>query len=235
MKIIKLAFFLIILEFSLLVFAQNKLIDEVHFFHVNGYPSLEYSNKTIKQINSQAGTNLKDWNDVYKGSIALEAKKNLNKNLDLGVLLEYSSGALKDEDTGSYGTWVKLYQDWDVLVSGINLYYNFNKEGKFNPFIGGGVLYYLKIDSKTKVDVSTSMFYEKIRSDFSSNGLGLGAFAGIEYNIAKHWSLDLLANYTWADFKEKIKVTDSILGQYYLEAEANFTGPGIGLGVSYKF
>ncbi len=210
------------------------LIDEMHFFHVNGYPSLEYSNKKIKEINELAGTGLKDWDDVYKGSIALEGKKKLNKNLDAGIMLEYSSGALKDKDRNN-GIGVDFYQDWDVMLTGLNFYYNFNREGKINPFAGGGLLYYFKIESKTKIGVSTDIYHEEITSKFSDSGFGLGAFAGVQYNLNKHWSMDLLLNYTLADFKKKITVHDSILGDYKLDAEANFSGPGIALGVSYKF
>lgn len=228
-------FFVIILIASTLI-AGDILLDEIHFFHVNGYPSLEYSNDKIHEIGEMTGTKLKDWDDIYKGSIALEGKKKLNKNFDLGVLVEYSGGALKDNKINEeMRTKVNFYQDWSVWIAGLNLYYNFNKDGKFNPFIGGGPVYYLSIKSKTKVDVATDFFVEKVRSDYSDNGLGWGAFTGLEYNLGKNWSIDLLINYTWADFKKTITVHDSLIGDYSLEAEANFSGPGIAIGASYKF
>ncbi len=212
-----------------------KLIDEIHFFHVNGYPSMQAANDNIELINSQAGTNLKDWDDVYKGSFAIEAKKKFGK-FDLGLIVEYSSGALKDNKKNEeMGTAVNLYQDWDVIATGINSYYNFNRDGKWNPFIGGGPIYYAKIKSKTKIDISTDFFLEKITSTYTDNGWGFSAFAGIQWNIDDHWSMDFLVNYTWANFKKTIIVHDSILGDYPLDAEANFSGPGIALGVSYKF
>ncbi|TCM68730.1 outer membrane protein [Acinetobacter calcoaceticus] len=67
----------------------------------------------------------------------------------------------------------------------LSVQYNFNPEGKINPYLGAGVNYTYYLNEKLLSNDKLSI----------SNSFGFAATAGMEYQVNKHWSLGAEARY----------------------------------------
>lgn len=82
----------------------------------------------------------------------------------------------------------------------LSVQYNFNPEGRFNPYIGAGVNY-------------TYYFNEKLISEDKlsiTNSFGFAATLGMDYNIDKHWSLG--AELRYIDVNSDIRINGVTAG-----------------------
>lgn len=82
----------------------------------------------------------------------------------------------------------------------LSVQYNFNPEGRFNPYVGAGVNYTYYINEKLlsgdKLDIT--------------NSFGFAATLGMDYNINKNWSLG--AEVRYIDVNSDLRVNGVTVG-----------------------
>lgn len=85
----------------------------------------------------------------------------------------------------------------------LTLQYYFNPEGKFSPFVGGGVNYTWTYDEKSQGALSGTNLDV-------GNSLGVAVQAGLRVALAEGW--DLVADVRWMDIDAEVKVNGARVG-----------------------
>jgi OOP family OmpA-OmpF porin len=103
--------------------------------------------------------------------------------------------------------------DAKTLGGFANVYYDFNRSGTFQPFIGGGLGFaQVKVDSRTVDDDDTGFAYQ--------------AKAGVAYKINDRWTGEVAYRY--------LGVTDVTLGSGINKVDGDFNSQAVTVGVRYK-
>ena len=114
---------------------------------------------------------------------------------------------LKSDLKGSAGG------DAKTLGGFANLYYDFNRGGQFQPFVGGGVGFaQVKVDNALVDDDDTGFAYQ--------------AKAGVSYKINDKWTGEVAYRY--------LGVTDVSLGNGPTKLDGDFNSQAVTVGVRYK-
>lgn len=128
-------------------------------------------------------------------------------NLGNGVRAEGELVYLKSDLKGVAGG------DAKTLGAFANVYYDFNRTGTWQPFIGGGLGFaQVKADSRTIDDDDTGFAYQ--------------AKAGVAYKINDKWTGEVAYRY--------LGVTDVTLGSGPGKVDGDFNSQAVTVGVRYK-
>nr|WP_174507169.1 OmpW family outer membrane protein [Acinetobacter sp. Marseille-Q1620] len=113
------------------------------------------------------------------------------------VAIDLLAGTAPKHDI--YGNGTKIGHT-RYLPPTLSVQYNFNPDGKWNPYIGAGVNYTIYLNEKLfsgdKLDIT--------------NSFGFAATAGMDYQINKHFSLGAEARYI--DVNSDLKINGITVG-----------------------
>jgi len=237
----------------------DRLMDGNYKLIIGGtrsFPKLSRANRDVHAVEAQLREfgpdveDFEDWGDVWTGTVGggLQKKVELKDIIFwLGIYGYYSQGPIETRQRVDSIFAVPMVYDFEqkYQLIGIEaeLWMEVFRYKRLTGIVGGDASYnWFKADTELELEFEGLGTNRSVDANFKDEDAGFGITVALEFDITKHFGLNIAGRYDWIKFtgdNHVSDITNSPLGTttsiYDQRSTVDLTGPSIGIYFISRF